>query len=372
MKRELFTILCILFFSAMSLMAQEQAEPEVSPQEEKIEEVIEKVPEGGWKSKWNDPRMRQLEEIADQLEALMNKHVKISSAAVYEVRFSPQIGQNFRQAALSKMYQVFSRVPDFYAARCDECFQIRTKVSGNTLRVSRGIADPEYRRKIAMRMNTEGFMKIIISQVDQQISVAIEIYGAKNGQLLFSEVVAGTPPIPEPNAFDLYVGQMKFDVKFESKTLNYSHTQPYQLPTIAFGKSYQILEHWYFSGDITILADVGQKDDKIPKVTGGFTSLAFYGKSIYDFINIGVNDNVSFGLITGIGQWLSPQLKFPVLYSVGLRMMMGRAFLFNFEYLSTEIKEVKSTYTQPDTEEEIKDVKASISSATSISLGIRF
>ncbi len=363
MKRQ-FLVIGLLVWSTI-LFAQEQEE--VIPDSE-----TENSSEEGWKSKWNDPRMRQLEEISGKLETLMNKQVNVSSAAVYEVRFSPQIDKNFRQAALSKMYQVFSRVPDFYAARCDECFQIRTKVSGNTLRVSRGIADPEHRRKIARRMNTEGFMKIIISQVDQQLSVAIEIYGAKNGQLLFSEVVAGTPPIPEPNAFDLYVGQMRFDVAFESESADFSETQTYQLPTLTFGKSYQILEHWYFTGDISILADISQKEEDAPEVTGGFSGLAFYGRSIYDFINIGVNDNVSFGLITGIGQWLSPQLKFPVLYAVGLRMMMGRTFLFNFEYISTEIKEVQATYTDPETEEEVEDMKASVNSATSVSLGIRF
>ena len=360
MKRLLLLSLCMLMLGAVSLIAQEQ------------EEVIDEELDMEWVSDWRDPRMKQLEEIARKLELLMNQHVNVSSAAIYEVSYSSQIDANFRQTALSKIYQVFSRVPDFYAARCDECFQIRTKVSGNTLRVSRGIADPEYRRRIAMRMEADGFMKVVISQVDDQISVAIEIYGAKNGQLLFSEVVAGTPPLPEPNGFDFHVGQMQFDVKFDSKEAKLSRSEPYKVPIFVFGKSYEVLDHWYFSGDVTLLADISKKDEKAPKVVGGFSGLAFFGKSIYDFINIGNNDNVSFGLITGVGQWLSPQLKFPLLYTVGLRMMMSKVFLFNFEYFSTDVKGAKSTYTDPDTKQEFEDVQASLNSITTISLGIRF
>ena len=368
MKTRLLSILCYCIFGQVLLFAQDteqgknvNTQPDIPIETPVVDE---------WQSLWRDSRMTQIEEIAMKLERLMTQNVTIKSAAVYEVSFLGNIGQDFRQTALSKIYQVFSRVPNFYAARCDECFQIRTQISGNTLRVSRGIADPVYRRKIALRMNAEGFMKVVIAENEEQLSVAIEIYDAKNGQLVFSEMVSATPVIPEPSAFDLNVGQMQFSAKFKSESANISKMQTYQIPTISFGKSYRILENWYFSGDITIIADIAEKDQNAPAISGGLNSLAFYGKSIYNFVSIGQDRNITFGFIAGLGQWLSPQLKFPILISTGFRMMMGKMFLFNFEYVVTDIKDVKSVYNDDGTN--IDDMKASINSATNISLGIRF
>ena len=131
---------------------------------------------------WKDQQIMQLEELTPQLvESVQQMHEKIKTLSISSISFGETLPDKFRKVATARLQQTLTQLSQLKVSVCGSCSQIRTVIAGSYLKISRGIADDEFRVKTAKDLNVNGFLDIAVFMTeDRQLSLSMNAYEAKN------------------------------------------------------------------------------------------------------------------------------------------------------------------------------------------------
>ena len=165
---------------------------------------------------WKDPQIAQLEELTRKLvDSVQSMGSKISSVAISNISYGDTLPSSFRKVATARLQQTLTSQKKLKVSVCEACSQIRTNISGSFLKISRGIADDKFRRETAKELNVNGFLDIALFTSKGQLSISLNAYDAKNGEIVFSKIVTGRPP-KSGSYIHAFYGKMTVPIKFTS------------------------------------------------------------------------------------------------------------------------------------------------------------
>ena len=234
---------------------------------------------------------------------------------------------------------------------CEACSQIRTNISGSFLKISRGIADDKFRREIAKELNVNGFLDIALFTSKGQLSISLNAYDAKNGEIVFSKIVTGRPP-KSGSYIHVFYGKMTVPIKFTSDSSG-QITVDHQARVLGGEKMVRLADDWSLTGGASFLSDDNSNlTDKYEKAITGFLIDGTIG---YDLFNFG-GDQVSFGLIAGLGMMTVTPFSNPAYFKTGFTVSVAEQLTLSYHLLA-----LLTT-----------DESATASSASIVSIGWKF
>ena len=166
---------------------------------------------------WKDRQISQLEQLTPSLlKSVQSMQTKISSVAISSISFGDTLPASFRKVATARLQQTLTNLIKLKVSICESCSQIRTNISGSFLKISRGIADDNYRREVATELNVKGFLDIaVFTSEGEQLSISLNAYEAKGGEIVYSKIVTGTPPKSGAYIHAFY-GKMSVPITFRN------------------------------------------------------------------------------------------------------------------------------------------------------------
>lgn len=304
---------------------------------------------------WKNSELAQLEQLTPGMKQAFDKMDRsISSVAVSDITFDTKLSQKFRETAIGKLFQILGRNPRLRVSRCDECQQIRSYVSGSFLKISRGIADDEYRRELASRMNVQGFMKIQVLENNNQISVIFEIYEAKDGKVVFSEILTA-PPEPETIYYTAFFGKAMIPVNVGSTSVDHS-SQIYGISRTTY-----ISKNWSATGVVAIYSDTTNENLSV-KLSDEIAGVKLEANLNWTLFSLG-QENTKFQLTTGLGQLYAPIIDSPFIYSAGITLLLGQQIGVGIYQFGTSVKNLSVSDETTD---------GSFSGGTTLMIGVLF
>jgi len=301
---------------------------------------------------WKDQQIAQLEELTWKLvDSVQNMGSKISSVAISNISFGDTLPSSFRKVATARLQQTLTGQKKLKVSVCEACGQIRTNISGSFLKISRGIADDKFRREIAKELNVNGFLDIALFTSKGQLSISLNAYEAKNGEIVFSKIVTGRPP-KSGSYIHAFYGKMMVPIKFTSDSSGET-TVEHQARVIGGEKMVRLADDWSLTGGASLLSDDNSNlTDKYEKPITGFLIDGTIG---YDLFNFG-GDQVAFGLIAGLGMMTVTPFSNPSYFKTGFTISVAEQLTLSYHLLS-----MLTT-----------DESATASSASIVSIGWKF
>lgn len=276
---------------------------------------------------WSDPLFYQFEEMMPELaESIGRLDSRISTLAVTELEFSPGINESFRNVAAAKLYgQLLMENPKLKLIKCAECDMIRSEINNGILTVSRGMANKEERQKLAEKIGVQGFMTAMIIEDKRQLTIVVNVFDAEEGRIILSDVITGVP-VPETTYWNVYAGQFKIPIKVgtTSETLEHSAI----LAGVEYSKRFS--ESWIIATNFGIFTDNNSTLQNSETISAGMMFDGAVGWEALSFMN----NDASFILMGGIGQFLSTQFNFSIYGKLGLKISMNKLLTFNIYTLS--------------------------------------
>jgi hypothetical protein len=315
---------------------------------------------------WSDPLHYQFDRMLPDLAVAISRlDSRITTLAVPDLNFSPQLDESFRKVASAKLFgQLLMENPKLKLIKCDECNMLRSDLRAGILTVSRGLADQEGRRKLAEKLGVQGFMSAAVIEDERQLTIVLNVYDAQEGQMILSDAITGEP-VPESTYFNIYLGQLSIPVNLVPNATLPSATAAAQYAIlIGVEKSLRFAESWFVAASFGGYLDNNQNQPSYfePIQTG----LLFDGSLGWEAVSV-MKNNLSLSLMGGIGQFLSPQFNFSVFLKAGLKMAIGQVLtinLFQYRLLSDNIN-----IAEPNTDGQANNLAGS---ATAISFGYQF
>ena len=280
---------------------------------------------------WKDRQISQLEQLTPSLlESVKSMQNKISSVAISSISFGDSLPSSFRKVATARLQQTLTSLIKLKVSVCESCSQIRTDISGSFLKISRGIADDNYRREIAKELNVKGFLGIaVFTSEGEQLSISLNAYEAKGGEIVYSKIVTGTPP-KSGTYIHAFYGKMTVPITFTSTSSGSVTTVEHQARVLGAEKMVRLTDDWSFTGGGAMLSDDNSNlTDKYEKSITGFL---IDGTIIYDVFNFG-GDQVAFSLIAGLGMMTVTPFNNPSYLKTGLSLSVAEQLTLNYHYL---------------------------------------
>ena len=202
---------------------------------------------------WKDQQIMQLEELTPQLvESVQQMHEKIKSVSISSISFGETLPDKFRKVATARIQQTLTQLSQLKVSVCGSCSQIRTVIAGSYLKISRGIADDEFRVKTAKDLNVNGFLDIAVFMTeDRQLSLSMNAYEAKNGEIVYSKIITGKPAKKELY-YHIYYGKLETPIT-HSSTDNESIT--HQSNQIGLDFIMRMTTDWTYSFGVSFFSD---------------------------------------------------------------------------------------------------------------------
>ncbi|MCP4749582.1 MAG: hypothetical protein GY866_01695 [Proteobacteria bacterium] len=311
---------------------------------------------------WSDPLYYQFEEMMPKLARSIGRlDSRISTLAVTELDFSASLDREFRKVASAKLYgQLLLENPKLKLIKCNECNMIRSEIRAGILTINRGLTDQKARRNLAEKLGVQGFMTAMIIEQERQLTIVVNVYDAQEGRIVLSDAITGVP-VPENTYYNIYLGEMTVPVT----VMRSDSTSDEKHSGIVLGleKSERFAESWLIAANFAIFLDNNTKlDDGHEEFD---PRLMFDGTIGWELASL-MNNNASFVLKAGIGQFLSEQFNWSVFTKAGIKISIGQMLTFNiYNYtLLSDNKKLKATTDTPTNE-----LNGSI---TSISFGYQF
>ncbi|MGK5091048.1 hypothetical protein WDW89_03405 [Deltaproteobacteria bacterium TL4] len=294
---------------------------------------------------WEDREIAQLEKMTPLLlEAIGRLRQRIESVAISSTTVDENIKTDLQKVLVSRLYDLLTRDNYLTVSRCQECSQIRSEIRGNYLKVSRGIADEDYRRTKAAELNVQGFLDIGIFMSQDQLSMTLAAYEAKDGKIVFSEIITGDPggKVQYTNGF---FGKLNIPIEVTyTKTVagervdqngdgvSDKATQQVEHSAFIFGVEFaqRISESWLFSGTVAFLTDDNSNLDI--RLSDGLDGLLVDGTVAYEWRFPGVRGALD--AVLGVGNLFVTPISSPVFVKFGLKATVGEKLTFNFYQLS--------------------------------------
>ena len=203
---------------------------------------------------WKDQQIAQLEELTWKLvDSVQSMGSKISSVAISNISYGDTLPSSFRKVATARLQQTLTSQKKLKVSVCEACSQIRTDISGSYLKISRGIADDKFRREIAKELNVNGFLDIALFTSKGQLSISLNAYEAKNGEIVFSKIVTGRPP-KSGSYIHAFYGKMTVPILFTSESSG-QITVDHQATVLGGEKMIRLADDWSLTGGASFLSD---------------------------------------------------------------------------------------------------------------------
>jgi len=367
MKR-LILMLLVLLLTVAAAMAQSGS----GVTDDGNEKIGDEVPIGEdpkqLQTMWSDPLFYQFEKMMPDLAKSIGRlDSRISTLAVTELVFSPQLDESFRKVASAKLYgQLLLENPKLKLIKCNECNMIRSEIKAGVLTVTRGLANQEGRRQLAEKLGVQGFMSAMVIEEQRQLTIVLNVYEAQEGRIVLSDAITGVP-VPETTYYNIHLGQLTVPVNLIANAgagLDSATTESHYAILIAVEKSMRFAESWLVAA--TFGGYIDNNKNQASYFEAIQTGLLFDGSLGWEGLAL-MNNNVSLALMGGVGQFLSPQFNFSVFLKLGIKASIGQVLtinLFNYSLLSNNIN-----LAEPNSSGEANSLAGS---ATAISFGYQF
>jgi hypothetical protein len=330
MKQVFLFLLCLLCAASLAFA---QAEPgitddgdEIIAEEDQLEMVSTEREEIDPYNMWSDPLYYQFEKMMPALAKSIGRlDSRISTLAVTNLDFSPNLTEEFRKVASAKLYgQLLIENPKLKLIKCNECNMIRSNIENGILTVSRGLATKDDRQKLARQVGVQGFLTAMIIEDERQLTIVVNVHDAEEGRIILSDVITGIP-VAETTYWNFYAGQMQIPIKMDTPDKTVEHS------AILAGAEYskRFSESWIIATNFGFYMDNNQKLVDKETLTAG---MMFDGSIGWEALSF-MNNDASFMLMTGIGQFLSTQFNFSIYGKVGLKIIVNKLLTFNMYYL---------------------------------------
>jgi len=278
---------------------------------------------------WKDQRIMQLEEITPQLiESVQQMHEKIRSVAISSVSFGDNLPDNFRRVATARIHQSLTQLSKLKVSVCETCTQIRTVIAGSYLKITRGIADDDFRIKTAKSLNVKGFLDIALFMTeDRQLSIALNAFEASNGEIVYSKIITGEPAKKESHVH-VFLAKMQTPISDNStKNVFINHTAM----QLGVEMIIRLDSNWSFSGGGSIFSDDNNNlVTKYEKPINGFT---LDGLVSYDLFSFGGNQ-ADVSISGGLGMIFAAALNSPMYVKGGLNLTVSEQLTLGFNYMN--------------------------------------
>ncbi|MDG1178060.1 MAG: hypothetical protein P8O73_07195 [SAR324 cluster bacterium] len=281
---------------------------------------------------WKDRQISQLEQLTPSLvESVQSMQKKISSVAISSISYGDALPSSFRKVATARLQQTLTSLIKLKVSVCESCSQIRTDISGSFLKISRGIADDKYRREIAKELEVDGFLDIaVFTSEGDQLSISLNAYEAKGGEIVFSKIVTGTPP-KSGSYIHVFYGKMNVPITFTSSTSGSVVTVEHQSRVFGGEKMVRLTDDWSFTGGGAMLSD--DNSNLTDKYESSITGFLIDGTISYDVFNFG-GEQVSFSLIGGLGMMTVAPFNNPSYFKTGFSFSVAEQLTLNYHYMA--------------------------------------
>ena len=281
---------------------------------------------------WKDRQISQLEQLTPSLvESVQSMQKKISSVAISSISYGDALPSSFRKVATARLQQTLTSLIKLKVSVCESCSQIRTDISGSFLKISRGIADDKYRREIAKELEVDGFLDIaVFTSEGDQLSISLNAYEAKGGEIVFSKIVTGTPP-KSGSYIHVFYGKMNVPITFTSSTSGSIVTVEHQSRVFGGEKMVRLTDDWSFTGGGAMLSD--DNSNLTDKYESSITGFLIDGTISYDVFNFG-GEQVSFSLIGGLGMMTVTPFNNPSYFKTGFSFSVAEQLTLNYHYMA--------------------------------------
>lgn len=327
MKRALLLILLILFLP-FTLLAQTSGPLTDAGDEILLEEDMEPTTESVQPrasdsyNMWSDPLYYQFGKMMPELaQSIGRLDSRISTLAVTELVFSPTLDEEFRKVASAKLYgQLLMENPKLKLIKCDECNMIRSEITNGILTVSRGMATKEDRQNLARKIGVQGFMTAMVIEDRRQLTIVVNVYDAEEGRIILSDVITGLP-VPETNYWNFYAGQLLIPIDMDTPDEIVEHSA--LLGGAEYSKRFS--ESWIISTNFGLYTDNNSKLENKETISFGMMFDGAVGWEAMSFMN----NDASFILMAGLGQFLSTQFNFSLYGKFGVKIILNKLLTFN-------------------------------------------
>ena len=281
---------------------------------------------------WKDRQISQLEQLTPSLvESVQSMQKKISSVAISSISYGDALPSSFRKVATARLQQTLTSLIKLKVSVCESCSQIRTDISGSFLKISRGIADDKYRREIAKELEVDGFLDIaVFTSEGDQLSISLNAYEAKGGEIVFSKIVTGTPP-KSGSYIHVFYGKMNVPITFTSSTSGSVVTVEHQSRVFGGEKMVRLTDDWSFTGGGAMLSD--DNSNLTDKYESSITGFLIDGTINYDVFNFG-GEQVSFSLLGGLGMMTVTPFNNPSYFKTGFSFSVAEQLTLNYHYMA--------------------------------------
>ena len=279
---------------------------------------------------WGDPHLTLLEQIMPKLkqetEGLFDK---ANSVAISSISYDDKLPNHFRKVATARLHQVLTRLPKLKVSVCEACSQIRTQISGSYLKITRGVADDEYRRETAQQLNVEGFIDIALFMSDRQLSVSLNAYEAQKGEIIYSRIVT-SEPMKREEYLHVYLGKMTLPINEPSPRSG--KTVLHQSIILGAERVVRLNQDWTSGISAAFFSDDNSKLTASEKVSGGTSGVMVDGVVGYDVVGFGSNRG-AVTLNLGLGMMIATSINSPPYLKTGVSVTVAEQLTLGYNYL---------------------------------------
>ena len=248
---------------------------------------------------------------------------------ISSISYGDALPSSFRKVATARLQQTLTSLIKLKVSVCESCSQIRTDISGSFLKISRGIADDKYRREIAKELEVDGFLDIaVFTSEGDQLSISLNAYEAKGGEIVFSKIVTGTPP-KSGSYIHVFYGKMSVPITFTSS--GSVVTVEHQSRVLGVEKMVRLTDDWSFTGGGAMLSD--DNSNLTDKYESSITGFLIDGTISYDVFNFG-GEQVSFSLLGGLGMMTVTPFNNPSYFKSGFSFSVAEQLTLNYHYMA--------------------------------------
>ena len=367
MKQVFLFLACLLFAGSLAFAQTETAVTddgnEVLAEENQLEVISAEENQSDAYNMWSDPLYYQFEKMMPELAKSIGRlDSRISTLAVTDLDFSPTLSEEFKKVAGAKLYgQLLIENPKLKLIKCNECNMIRSEINNGILTVSRGLATKEDRQNLAKKVGVQGFLTAMVIEDERQLTIVVNVYDAEEGRIILSDVITGVP-VAETTYWNFYAGQMTIPMDVYNDNVSKSGVDHSAILTGAeYSKRFS--ESWIIATNFGIYMDNNSKlnEDEHETLTAGMMFDGAIGWEALSFMN----NDASFILMTGLGQFLSTQFNFSIYGKLGLKVIINKLLTFNMFYLSFNETNIEA----PDSDGNASKLTGS---ASYITFGLQF
>jgi len=254
---------------------------------------------------------------------------KANSVAISSISYGDKLPNHFRKVATARLHQVLTRLPKLKVSVCEACSQIRTQISGSYLKITRGVADDEYRRETAQQLNVEGFIDIALFMSDRQLSVSLNAYEAQKGEIIYSRIVT-SEPMKREEYLHVYLGKMTLPINEPSPRSG--KTVLHQSIILGAERVVRLNQDWTSGISAAFFSDDNSKLTASEKVSGGTSGVMVDGVVGYDVVGFGSNRG-AVTLNLGLGMMIATSINSPPYLKTGVSVTVAEQLTLGYNYL---------------------------------------